>query len=264
MKCRIGLLLLLLFCSANLNGQQDPSVLRSWPGTAERIAADPSGKIYLVRNGILTCFTEQGDSLYSWSDPASGRITGIDLTDPLRLLVYQKDFNLLRFLNNRLAPLAEAISLDQLDIPHPLALATSRQGGFWVLDGTTLRLRRYDHQLNLRVESSPLILPDSAGVKGIQLIESADRIWLLVTGVEIRQFDSFGNFVRRIPLKVNFISPYGEQLLLVRTDRITLLSDAFLPETPVLEWPRNTLLEAILLNDRMLLRTAREVILIRH
>ena len=47
----------------------------------------------------------------------------IDTGDPMRILVYQKDFNLLRFLNNRLASLSGLIRLDDLGLTYPQYLA---------------------------------------------------------------------------------------------------------------------------------------------
>ncbi len=259
----IALIFFPLSC-LQLNGQADRVIMHSWPGASDLIAAEPTGSLYIVREGILTRFSENGDSLFTWTDPASGAITWIDVSDPLRILVYQKDFNLLRFLNNRLAPLSDPVRLDQLGIPEPMALATSRQGGFWVLDGTTLRLCRYDHQLHRQTESSPLDIQEPASRNVIRLFESSGRLWLHLPGSEIRQFDLFGNLVRRIPLKVQSISPFGDQLLLVRPGGVSLFADPFLPESPLLQWPESTLLDACLQKDCWLVRTSREVLLLRR
>jgi len=253
-----------LFACLNLHAQVDPAVIKSWPGESELIAADLLGQVYIVKAGNLTKYSETGDSLFTWSDPASGSITSVDASDPLRILVYHRDFNLVRFLNNRLTPLSDPIKLDNLNCTNPLALATSRQGGFWILDGTTSRLRYFDHQLNLQVESSPLSFSGIQPTSGIRLIESANRLWLQVTGKEIRQYDLFGNLTRHIPVSALAVSLYGQQLLFIYPDKITLFSDPFKPETSVTEWTGNPLLEAFLLDKRLLVRTAKEVLLIKR
>lgn len=264
MKRLLCTLLLVLIACLNLNAQVDPVVIKSWPGESELIAADLLGQVYIVRAGSLTRYSETGDSLFTWSDPASGSITAVDVSDPLRILVYQGDFNLVRFLNNRLAPVSDPVKLDNLGITNPLSLATSSQGGFWILDGTTFRLRHYDHQLNLQVESPPLTFSGTQPTSGIRLIESAGRIWLQVPGQEIRQYDLFGNFLRRIPLNAVAVSLFGQQLFCVYPDKLTLFSDPFKPETVVTEWTGSPLLEAYLQDNRLLVRTTREVLLIRR
>ncbi|MFH0761980.1 MAG: hypothetical protein V2A67_10810 [Bacteroidota bacterium] len=256
--------IVVLVACLNLRAQVDPAVIKSWPGESELIAADLLGQVYIVRTGKLTKYSETGDSLFTWSDPASGSITSIDASDPLRILLYHGDFNLVRFLNNRLAPLSDPIKLDNLNVTDPLALATSRQGGFWILDGTTFRLRYFDHQLNLQVESSPLIFTEIQPTTGVRLIESADRLWLQIPGEEVRQYDLFGNLIRRIPVKALAFSLYEQQLVLIYPHKITLSSDLFKPEILVTGWKGIPLLEACLLDKRLLIRTAKEVLLINR
>jgi hypothetical protein len=253
-----------LIISLILPAQVDPLLVKSWPGESELITADLLGQVYIVKTGNLTKYSETGDSLFTWSDPASGSINWVDASDPLRILVFHRDFNLVRFLNNRLAPLSDPIKLDNLNITNPLALASSRQGGFWILDGTTLRLRYFDYLLNLQVESSPQSFAGTQPLSGLRLIESADRLWLHIPGQEIRQYDLFANLIRRIPVTAAAVSLYGQQLLFVYPDKLTLFSDPFVPEISLTPWSGNPLLDAYVLDKRLLVRTTREVMLINR
>ncbi len=264
MKRILTTVLGVLIISLILPAQVDPEPVKSWSGASELITADLLGQVYIVKTGNLTKYSETGDSLFTWSDPGSGSITWVDASDPLRILVFYSDFNLVRFLNNRLAPLSDPIKLDNLNITHPLALASSRQGGFWILDGTTLRLRYFDYLLNLQVESAPLRFAGNQPLNGLRLIESANRLWLHIPGQEIRQYDLFANLIRRIPVTAPSVSLYGQQLLFVYPDKLTLFSDPFIPETSLTQWSGNPLLDAYLLDKRLLVRTAREVVLINR
>ncbi|MCX6225631.1 MAG: hypothetical protein NTV01_12920, partial [Bacteroidia bacterium] len=181
---------------------EKPDTIKVWNISADRISADPLGQYYIISSGLLVKYDSKGDSAYSWSEPQTGRITMIDASDPMRILVYQKDFNLLRFLNNRLAPFSGLIRLDDLGMTAPLAFAVSRQGGFWVLDGSTFRIRYIDQQLRTLVESEPLNLPSGTDSSEYRMIESGDQILLLLPSREIQVFDLFANLVKKIPLKV--------------------------------------------------------------
>jgi hypothetical protein len=237
--------------------------IKVWNLTADRISADPLGQYYIIRAGSLVRYDAQGDSTYSWSEPQSGRITMIDTSDPMRILVYQKDFNLLRFLNNRLAPLADAISLDDMGLTAPLALAVSRQGGFWVFDGSSCRIRLMGRQLETLVESAPLNLPPVADPAGYRLMESGDRVLLLFPGREIQVFDLFANLVRKIPTRAISFHASGDQILLAYPDKISLRKDPVLPEETLFQGYGSDIREAFLFQNKLFIRTHDRVVLLK-
>ncbi|TSA37652.1 MAG: hypothetical protein D4R64_05520 [Porphyromonadaceae bacterium] len=244
---------------ADRSGKTD--TIKVWPIAADRISADPLGQYYIISAGSLVRYDSKGDSAYSWSEPQTGRITMIDTGDPMRILVYQKDFNLLRFLNNRLAPLSGPIRLDDLGLTAPLALAISRQGGFWVLDGSTFRIRHIDQQLKTVVESVPLNLPSGTDSTGFRMIESGDQILLLIPGREIQVLDLFANMIKKIPLKVPSFNVYGNRILLVFPDKIVLWKDPVSPEETLFARSGADIREAFLIQNKLLIRTSDQVIL---
>ena len=245
--------------------------IRIWNRSTEAIDADQLGQYYLVSGGSLVKYDASGDSAYSWSDPQTGAINAIDANDPMRILIYQKDFNLIRFLNNRLAPSSGIIRLDDLGITVPLAVATSRQGGFWVVDGTSFRLRQINMQLATQVESAPLNLPSGTGSTGYRLTESGDHLLLLIPGKEIQVFDLFANLIKIIPLKVSSFNVYSNRILLVYPDKITLWKDPVTEEAVLVrskggEEERRLggeFREACLYQDKLLIRMTGKVILLR-
>ncbi len=233
--------------------------LRRWTEPADQISSDPLGQFYIVRGSLLVRYDTNGDSTCSWSEPSTGPVTIVDPGDPMRILVYQKDFNLLRFLNNRLAPLSDPVRLDDLGITNPIAVAASRDGGFWVLDGFTGRLRHIGPQLTTLVESIPIGLP--AGTTGCRLAESGDRVYLLLTGREIRAFDQFANPLRNIPLQAVSFMPYGNRLLIVRPGTVTLWKDPVTDEETVFR-SDSEIRDARLFGQRLLVKTAAGVLLL--
>ncbi len=265
--CLLGLMI----CTIARSPSQNPSnpavshdTLKVWNISADRISADPLGQYYIIQAGALVRYDSKGDSAYSWSDPQGGRITFTDTGDPMRILVYQKDFNLLRFLNNRLAPMAGPYRLDDLGLVAPLALAVSLQGGFWVLDGSTYRIRYFDQQLNPGVESQPLNLPVNSGLTGYKLIESGDELYLLIPGKEIQVFDLFTNLIRKIPLQVTSLNVYGNLMLLVYPNRIALWKDPVTPEEILFRSSGMDIREACLFQNKLFIRTSGKVVLIAH
>ena len=240
----------------------DPAdTIKVWKVSADRISADPLGQIYILAAGSLVKYDSQGDSVYSWSEPQTGRITLIDAGDPMRTLVYQKDFNILRFLNNRLAPLSGPVRLDDLGLTSPLALAVSHQGGFWVLDGSTHRIRYIDQHLKTLVESEPLNIQSGPDDPDYRMIESGDQVLLLLPGREIQVFDLFANFIKKIPVKVSSFNIYGNRILLVYSQKILLWNDPVTPEVILFTNTSGNILEACLSQNKLIVRTPDKVLL---
>lgn len=231
-------------------------------GAPESLTADPLGNFYLVKRGILIKYSATGDSLASWSDPSKGPITLVDATDPLRILLYHRDFNLIHFLNNRLTPLSEPVSPDAIGITQTLTVAVSNQGGFWILDGTTRRIRRYDAQLKMVSESAPLDFPVLKDPFAMRMFEAGNRLCLLIPNKEIRVFDPFGNFLKTFPLKVNAATYADNRLLLTRTGQVSLFASQEEPEQVMYVWEESALLESAFYKDYLWIRTPREVIIL--
>jgi hypothetical protein len=235
--------------------------LKIWSICADRISADPLGHFYILSGNSLVKYSPEGDSTYSWSEPITGPITMIDSGDPMRLLLYQKAFNLLRFLNNRLSPLIEPVRLDDLGLTTPLAFATSRQGGFWVLDGSTFRIKLVDKQLKTVLESKPLDLPPNPDRLIYRLIESGDHLFLHIPDQEIQVFDLFASLVKQVPLKSPGFNIYRNTIVLVFFDKITIWTDPVTPGETLYSHPGADIRDAFVFQNKLLIRTPDQVIL---
>lgn len=261
---RFSLVLLVFPIIYGESANCQPDTLKTWHIVSDGISCDPLGNFYIFANNSIIKYSPKGDSVGSWSEPITGRISMTDTGDPLRILIYQADFNLLRYLNNRLAPLADPVSLDDIGITAPLALATCRQGGFWVLDGTTRRLRRISQQLTGLVESAPLNLNTKLEFQTCKLIEEGEHVYLMVQDKEIVVFDLFANFVRKIPIRVQSTGVQGNLLILVSRDRVVLWKDPVSPEEILWSDPDGGILDACLWNNRLLIRKSDRIDLVSY
>jgi len=238
--------------------------IKVWDVTAEKITTDPLSQHYVVIGGALVKYDSAGDSAFSWSDPPSGRIAMIDASDPMRILVYQKDFNLVRFLNNRLAPISSPIRLDEIGITSTLALATAHQGGFWIVDGSNRRLKLMGQQLETLLESAPLNLSVQPGTSEYKMIEAGNRVFLLIPNEFILEFDLFANLVRRIPIKAPSFDVAANKILLVYPEKIILWTDPVSDPIELVNMPGAGIIEACLSQNHLLIRTAKKVILLKR
>jgi hypothetical protein len=238
--------------------------LKIWHQPSDFIASDPLGQFYRVRGNLLIKHNADGDSLFSWSSPASGRISRIDASDPLRILVFHPDFNVVRFLDNRLAPLAEPVRLDDLGVVNPLAICTARQGSFWVVDGSTLRLTYFGKSLDPVIESAPVNRPDCTNEIPAELTESGDKLYLNFPGCEIQVYDLFGNYVRKIPLKALSVYVINNFIMYVLDNSLFLRTDPMNPDVRVWSAGMDRLIQACPRKNRLMARFPDRVLLLRE
>jgi len=113
------------------------------PGDIADFTVDNLGNIYLLnQDNQLKKLSPNGDSLAVFNDVRRyGKIWSIDATNPLKLLVYYREFTMIieldRFLN-----IINTIDLRRLDILQAKAVGLSYDNNIWVYDELDAKLKR--------------------------------------------------------------------------------------------------------------------------
>ena len=109
---------------------------------------DPLGNIYSFDDHEIIKYSEMGESPMSFSSTAFGSIYDIDVSNPLRILVFFKDFQQILFLDQSLSPIGQTISLTDLDLNQVSEACSSPQNGFWVYSGSAYQLIHVNQNLS--------------------------------------------------------------------------------------------------------------------
>ena len=130
MKTFITILLLTIVFNLTVLGQRDSvlkvSLVKTVTGHITDFTTDNLGNIYLISStNQLKKLNAKGDSVAIFNDVRRyGKITSIDVTNPLKTLVYYKDFLRLVVLY-RLLIVSSEIDVGQENIYHLLAFSLS-------------------------------------------------------------------------------------------------------------------------------------------
>jgi len=195
----ITLILLALWASAPAHRVRAQEPAMSWTVQASGISADRLGFIYIHTPGQLVKYSPAGDSLYSWSNPLLGNIGRICTLDPMKTLIFIADFNQILFLDKTLSPIADPVNLDDTGFTGVTAASTSKLGGYWIFQGSSRQIIRIGADNRPIARSMPVNVASGNPDRAL-LIESGDQLLLVIPGVEIHEFDLFGNFIRKTPL----------------------------------------------------------------
>jgi hypothetical protein len=159
MKKVITILFLLLFLHKLSFSQLDSllkiSLVKSIQGDIKDFTTDNLGNIYIITDqNQLKKFNQNGDSVSSFNDVRRyGHITSIDATNPLKVLVYYKDFSRLIVLD-RLLNVRNAIDLRQQNIFQVKAYTSSYDNNIWLYDELESKLKKVDDNGKILLETN--------------------------------------------------------------------------------------------------------------
>jgi hypothetical protein len=192
-------ILFFLFCALFISTVHSQALLKNATiGTnVSSFTIDKLGFIYTVENGNLNRQDSTGNNRQTFSNKNIGNIDVVDATNPFRILIYNKDFSLIYFLDNHLAiqssiNLREALEVDAWPV-------CSSSDGFWLMDRQQNKLLKYDYTLKNTAQSQPLNLLIADNIH-INAMQEGDK-WLgaLNQGVGIMIFDRLGSYVKTHP-----------------------------------------------------------------
>lgn len=187
---------------------------------------DVFGNIYVSDGNVLFQYNEQMQLQQSYSDFSMGKIHSIDVSNPMKILLFSKDLMRISFLNNKLAVQNRPYLLSDLNIVQAAAVATSYDNGFWVYDIVKDVLIRFDASAKKVAQSQPLSTLISNKINPTALLELGGKYLVLCDAVNgFFIFDRFGTYLKNIPIVgAESFSVWNEKLVFVVDNKIQLLS----------------------------------------
>ncbi len=180
-------LLISLFLSTAVSAQSD--TLRG----ISTFTLDRLGNCYAVKNGNeIVKLDANGIQQNSNSRRDLGTPDLIDATDPLRILVFYKDFGYISILDNRLSKQND-INLRMMNIATPTLIAGANDGGLWVFDMESVQLIKIDINLNqskINVDIRQLL---NKSIKPLRM-EVSTNFLCLADEHDSYIFDQFGTY----------------------------------------------------------------------
>ncbi|HEY4150371.1 MAG TPA: hypothetical protein VGM41_15640, partial [Chitinophagaceae bacterium] len=163
---------LLLLSAGSTFAQADTSIklLREIPGEYSDFTVDNLGNIFLLdQTNQLKKLSPEGDSIAVYSNATSfGTVYSIDASNPMKVLLYYRDFSTIVVLDRLLNP-RNTIDLRKLNIFQAKAICQSYDNAAWVYDEGEAKLKRIG-------DDGSLI--DQTGDLRLQLEEAPSPEWM--------------------------------------------------------------------------------------
>ena len=173
--------------------------VRSIPGDIEIFAVDDLENVYLLNSkNQLKKINAKGDSIAIYNDVKRfGRATLIDVSNPLKVLLYYKNFativELDRFLN-----LKNTIDLRKQNIFQAKAIGQSYDNKIWVYDELENKLKKVDEKGKLHLETPDfrLLFDESLSPQSISDVNL--HVYIYDSAKAVYVFDYFGSLKNKI------------------------------------------------------------------
>ena len=192
--------LLLILHLFPLNPQDDYQLVREIKVKGQQHYSDPLGNIYIIDGNEISRYNLQFQVVGRYSNAFLGQPASLDVSDPMRMLVFYKDYNQLLWLDNFLSELRSPVRLDELGYKQVELVCTSSQGGFWVYNSLTDQIQSFDASMNLVHESISLRPLLERSDRPVFMIEKNRNIYVSFLSSGILVFDRFGNYRKSFPL----------------------------------------------------------------
>lgn len=200
MKKVISSLFFLLMVLVSLNAQKPPKLTEFFNFKGNMIEADQVGNLYIINKDEIIQTNQKGLELNRYSNKQLGEISYLDITSPLKPLVFYQSLSQVVYLDNRLYPRTEQISLEQLGYPQATLVCASYMNGLWIFDKVELSITRIDRTGKETTKVTNLNQVLGKEINPNFIVEKYNKLYLNDPNHGIFVFDVYGNFAKKIPL----------------------------------------------------------------
>ena len=176
-------------------------IIKSIPTISKNLTTDNLGNSYLINGNVLEKYDEEGNLVKSFSNKNLGNISGVDVTNPLKVLVFYESFQQVMILDNMFAPSANAVSLETLGYNQTSLVCSSHNNGMWIYNKQNFGLIRFDQNFLQTDKTENITRQIMSEVNPVFLIEQNNKVFLNDSTKGIFVFDVYGTYNKTIPIK---------------------------------------------------------------
>jgi hypothetical protein len=197
-----SLTILLFFVSFCASAQSDSLFVRSKTifGEFTDFTVDNLNYIYLfTHSGQLKKLKPNGDSMAVYNDVRRyGKMYSIDVSNPLKVLLYFRDFGTVVVLD-RLLGQRDVLDLRRLGLFQVKSIALAYDNGFWVFDEQEGKLKHLNDVGEIIDQFTDFRLLFDSMPSPQVIVDQNKNLYLYDTTRGIYMFDYYGAFKKKVP-----------------------------------------------------------------
>ncbi len=242
----ISFLLLAIFYSKG----QNYSIIKTIDIEANNIEVDKFGSIYIVEDFKITKLNTQGDILYIYDQIENGHISNLDVSNPLKPIIFYKDDNVLVLLDKKLS-IINSIDLHDKGFSMVEIIANANGDNYWLFSEIDYKLTKVDKAFNVVYQSESFLDLFNQYKKPLQIIEKENSVYILVKN-EIKIFDTFGVLKQNLHFKdVSDFQVFNNKIIYKNNTKMESYNILSLQTQEMIIPKTNTSSKIKLINDKL-------------
>lgn len=196
-------------------------LVQKMPLEVDRIeGVDNFGTLYYTKNNIF--YKKSNTSEINYSNVQLGNVTSTNTFNPLKMLLFYKDFNTVIILDNRLAEIFKIDFNTTNPYKNVSHISTGNDNTLWLFNMDNQKLELYDYKTK-KVRATTV--PVSSQV--LDITSNYNFCWLLTQNY-LYKYNYFGSMVQKIPNDgYSKISMFNETIYLKKENTLFLLDKNF-------------------------------------
>lgn len=184
-----------------------PVLSQSWtklfsvPASGSSLTTDNLGNAYVIKDDMITKFKDDGSLFRVYSNKRLGKITSADVLNPLKIVLFYRDFSRIVFLDNTVTENGNALNLEDRQLELASLACASFDNGIWLYDPVRYLLVRYNQQLQETVRITNLNQILGYAPQPDFLTEYENTLYMNEPNQGVLRFDIFGTYLSAIPIK---------------------------------------------------------------
>jgi len=182
-------------------------------GNISAFSVDNLDNIYILNSSNqLKKINAHGDSVAVFNDIKKfGRATLVDVSNPLKILLYYSDFTTIVVLD-RLLNLRNSIDLRKYNILQVKAIGQSYDNNTWLYDELDNKLKKLDEEGKVLLETPDFRLLLGHAISPVKIFDENKLVYLYDTTYGVYVFDYYGALKNNIMIQkwqnLKVIGPY--------------------------------------------------------
>jgi len=196
--------LIILFLSLTwsaVSQDKEWTLLKKLEYSVQSCKIDQLNNLYAVKKGEVLKLDADGKEVSRYSNKLIGEGVQIDVTNPMKVLVYSPDQMKLITLDSRLGEMNETINFFESGYEQVSLVATSYNNALWVYDPINFQLIRLSSKLEELSRSLNIAQHLRVNLFPTDVVEINSKVYLTDPDHGVFEFDVFGNYLRKIPIK---------------------------------------------------------------
>jgi len=203
----------------------EPEFIKSTTLNADRfIGIDDFNNLYYIKNN--TFYKKTSQNTYNYTNTQLGEITSVDIKNPLKIILFYKNFNTVLIVDNYLNELSRPINFNNSSFSKDLFLVNGlSNASLWIysLDDDTLQL--YNYQNHKTQFTSQILSSYQFGFKAKNILSTYKGCWLIGEN-SILHFNQYGTFIENIGLSgLSDVTFFRNNLIYLKDNNLYLYYD---------------------------------------